>query len=54
MARAAAIMLDKPRPIEVHVDRSFLFAIQHVASGACPFLGRITDPRSSPESEDGP
>ncbi len=34
-----------PPPIEVKVDRPFLFAIQHRASGACLFLGRIGDPR---------
>jgi serpin B len=32
-------------PIEVRADRPFLFAIQHVPSGACLFLGRVTDPR---------
>ena len=35
----------QPAPIEVRVDRPFLFAIQHRASGACLFLGRIADPR---------
>jgi serpin B len=35
----------KPKPIEVRVDRPFFFAIQHVPSGACLFLGRVTDPR---------
>jgi serpin B len=51
-AAATAIMLmtlgveaSPPRPIVVRVDRPFLFAIQHRASGACLFLGRITDPR---------
>lgn len=34
-----------PPPIEVRVDRPFLFAIQHVESGVCLFLGRVTDPR---------
>lgn len=34
-----------PRPIEVHADHPFLFAIQHVPSGACLFLGRMVDPR---------
>jgi len=34
-----------PLPPEVHVDRPFLFAIQHRPSGACLFLGRMTDPR---------
>ncbi len=33
------------RPIVVHVDRPFLCAIQHRASGACLFFGRIADPR---------
>lgn len=35
----------KPKPIEVRVDRPFLFAIQHRATGTCLFLGRIADPR---------
>jgi serpin B len=34
-----------PPPIEVKVDRPFIYAIQHVPSGACLFLGRVTDPR---------
>jgi len=33
------------KAIEVKVDRPFLFAIQHRVSGACLFLGRVTDPR---------
>lgn len=33
------------QPIEVAVDHPFLFAIQHRPSGACLFLGRLTDPR---------
>ena len=32
-------------PVEVRADRPFMFAIQHVKSGACLFLGRVTDPR---------
>ena len=35
----------RPPPIEVHVDRPFLFAIQHRASGACLFFGRVMDPQ---------
>jgi len=35
----------KVKPPEVHVDRPFLFAIQHLNSGACLFFGRVTDPR---------
>ena len=34
-----------PPPIEVKVDHPFLYAIQYVPSGACLFLGRVTDPR---------
>ncbi len=36
---------EKPKPIEVKVDRPFFFAIQHAPSGACLFLGHVTDPR---------
>jgi serpin B len=36
---------DPPKPIEVRVDHPFIFAIQHRASGACLFLGRVVDPR---------
>jgi serpin B len=32
-------------PLVVRVDRPFLFAIQHRASGACLFFGRMIDPR---------
>jgi serpin B len=34
-----------PKPIEVKVDHPFVFAIQHRPSGACLFLGHVTDPR---------
>ena len=33
------------KPIEVKVDRPFLFAVQHRDSGSCLFLGRMVDPR---------
>ncbi len=45
MMRATAIARPKPPPIEVKVDRPFIYAIQHVPSGLCLFLGRVTDPR---------
>jgi len=35
----------RPEPIEVKVDRPFLYVIQHVPSRACLFIGRVTDPR---------
>jgi serpin B len=43
MARSA--MVKRSPPIEVKVDRPFIYAIQHVPSGTCLFLGRVTDPR---------
>jgi serpin B len=47
MMSAARAMQDenRPQPIEVHVDHPFIFAIQHVPSGECLFLGRVADPR---------
>jgi serpin B len=45
MMRATALLEEKPKPIEVRIDRPFLFAIQHRPSGACLFLGRVVDPR---------
>jgi len=45
MMRAPAMAGPKPKPIEVKVDRPFVYAIQHVPSGVCLFLGRVTDPR---------
>jgi len=32
-------------PVQVKIDRPFLFMIQHQPTGACLFLGRVTDPR---------
>ena len=45
MMMTLSVAAPLPRPIEVRVDRPFLFAIQHRASGTCLFLGRISDPR---------
>jgi len=45
MMRATAIRSPKPPPIEVKVDRPFIYAIQRVPGGDCLFLGRVTDPR---------
>jgi serpin B len=45
MMKATSMPLPKPPPIEVKVDRPFVYAIQHVPSGVCLFLGRVTDPR---------
>ncbi len=38
-------MAPPQEPIEVKVDRPFIYAIQHGPSGACLFIGRVTDPR---------
>ena len=45
MMRVTSLPAARPDPVEVRVDRPFLFAIQHRASGACLFLGRVVDPR---------
>jgi serpin B len=45
MMRAMGRPIEPPLPIEVRVDHPFLFAIQHVPSGACLFLGVLSDPR---------
>jgi serpin B len=45
MMRATAIARPKPPPIEVRIDRPFVYAIQHVPSGVCLFLGRVSEPR---------
>lgn len=45
MMRATGLAQPKPPPIEVKVDRPFVYTIQHVPSGVCLFLGRVTDPR---------
>lgn len=45
MMRATSIEIEPEEPLDIRVDRPFLFAVQHVASGACLFLGRVTDPR---------
>jgi len=42
---ASAMPVQPKEPRIVRVDRPFLFVIQHRASGACLFLGRVTDPR---------
>ena len=45
MLAGSALRSPPPPPIEVKVDRPFVYAIQHVSSGVCLFLGRVTDPR---------
>ncbi len=45
MMAGTALRSPPPPPIEVKVDRPFVYAIQHLSSGVCLFLGRVTDPR---------
>jgi serpin B len=45
MLAGSALRSPPPPPIEVKVDRPFVYAVQHVPSGSCLFLGRVTDPR---------
>ena len=45
MMTGSALRSPPPPPVEVKVDRPFVYAIQHVPSGVCLFLGRVTDPR---------
>jgi serpin B len=45
MLAGTALRPAPPPPIEVKVDRPFVYAIQHVPSGVCLFLGRVTDPK---------
>ena len=42
---AGTAFAQRPPPVEVKIDRPFLYAIQHVPSGVCLFLGRVTNPR---------
>ena len=45
MMAGTALRSPPPPPIEVKIDRPFVYAIQHVPTGVCLFLGRVTDPR---------
>lgn len=45
MVATAAAPQETPKPIDVRVDRPFLYVIQHVPSGAALFIGRVNDPR---------
>jgi serine protease inhibitor len=42
--RAAAMVRDATQPVEVHVDRPFLFLVRHRPSGAIYFMTRVVRP----------
>jgi serpin B len=42
---AGTALIQRPPPVEVKIDRPFIYAIQHVPTSVCLFLGRVTDPR---------
>jgi len=42
---AGTALMQRPPPVEVKIDRPFIYAIQHVPTSVCLFLGRVTDPR---------
>jgi serpin B len=45
MVMATSIQIEPEKPVQVRVDRPFLFALQQARTGVCLFLGRLTDPR---------
>jgi serpin B len=45
VAMSITSAMPQSEPIEVKVDRPFLYLIQHAPSGVCLFIGRVTDPR---------
>jgi serpin B len=45
MMRPTSMPVEQEKPLEIRADRPFAFAIQHVSSGTCLFLGRVADPR---------
>jgi serpin B len=45
MIAVTSMPMEREKPVELKADRPFLFAIQHAATGACLFLGRVNDPR---------
>ena len=42
---AGTALIQRPPPVEVKIDRPFIYAIQHVPTSVCLFLGRVIDPR---------
>ena len=47
MVRAASAPLHPPPPFDLHLDRPFLWAIEHRPTGTLVFLGIVNDPEES-------
>jgi serine protease inhibitor len=47
LSRAASAPLDPPPPFDLHLDRPFLWAIEHRPTGTLLFLGIVNDPEES-------
>ncbi len=45
MLHSFAVAEQPVPPVEVRFDHPFLFALRHVPTGACVFLGAVSDPR---------
>ncbi len=45
VSMVAGARMVREDPIVVRVDRPFVYAIQHVPTGACLFIGQVVDPR---------
>ena len=45
--RATGLPAEPPEPFDLRLDRPFLWAIEHRASGTLLFLGRVTDPSTT-------
>jgi len=45
MLAMTGMVRNPPKPVVIRVDHPFLYAVQHIPSGTCLFIGRVTDPR---------
>jgi len=45
LMKVGSAMRQSAPPPEVRVDRPFFFALQHIETGVCLFVGRVVDPR---------
>jgi serpin B len=45
MLEMTGMARNPPKPVVIRIDHPFLYAVQHIPSGTCLFIGRVTDPR---------